>query len=38
MEIKEILRLAKEAASGKDDFENGAVGSHGYGFVFLKIS
>ncbi len=34
--IKEILQLAKDAASGKDNFEKGAVGYNRYGFVFRE--
>ncbi len=33
-QITKIIELAKEAANGKDNFKEGAVGSNGYGFVF----
>jgi len=41
MEVKlehifEIIELAKEAAGGKDNVKEGAVGSNGYGFVFRE--
>ena len=34
MEIESLLRLVSEAADGKDDFKEGAIGFNGYGFVF----
>ena len=34
MRIEQIIKLVTEAAEGKDDFKEGAVGSNGYGFVF----
>ncbi len=37
MEIDQIIKLAKQAAKGKDNFKEGAVGSNGYGFVFKDL-
>ncbi|MFX1568947.1 MAG: hypothetical protein ACFFCV_11345 [Promethearchaeota archaeon] len=34
MRIEYIIKLAKEAMNGTDNFKEGAVGSNGYGFVF----
>ena len=34
MRIKQVIKLATDAANGKDNFKYGAVGSNGYGFVF----
>ncbi len=34
MNIHELIKLIDKAAEGIDDFEKGAVGSNGYGFVF----
>ncbi len=34
MEIESLLKLVSEAADGKDDFKEGAIGFNGYGFVF----
>ena len=34
MRIELIIKFATEAAEGKDNFREGAVGSNGYGFVF----
>ncbi|MFX1479949.1 MAG: hypothetical protein ACFFCI_17665 [Promethearchaeota archaeon] len=36
--MDKILLLAQEAAKGKDNFKEGAVGSNGYGFVFKNLS
>lgn len=38
MRIKQVIRLATDAANGKDNFKKGAVGSNGYGFVFRDDS
>ncbi len=37
MIIKQIIKFATEAAEGKDNFEEGAVGYNGYGFVFKDL-
>jgi len=37
MKINEVLCLAQQAAEGKDNFKEGAVGSNGYGFVFKDL-
>jgi len=34
LEIENLLKLVSEAADGKDDFKEGAIGFNGYGFVF----
>jgi len=34
LEIESLLKLVSEAADGKDDFKEGAIGYNGYGFVF----
>jgi hypothetical protein len=34
LEIGNLLKLVSEAADGKDDFKEGAIGFNGYGFVF----
>ena len=34
LEIESLLKLVSEAADGKDDFKEGAIGFNGYGFVF----
>ncbi len=38
MSIKEILCLGKQAAGGKDNLTEGAVGFAGFGFVFWDLS
>lgn len=38
MNITELVNLVSEASNGKDDFEKGAVGSNGYGFVFIDLN
>lgn len=38
MNISDLVSLISEAAYGKDDFEKGAVGSNGYGFVFKDLN
>lgn len=37
LEIEDLLRLVSEAADGKDNFKEGAIGFNGYGFVFKKL-
>jgi len=34
LKIEDLLKLASEAADGKDNFKEGAIGYNGYGFVF----
>ena len=34
MRIEQLIEIATKTAKGKDNFEEGAVGSNGYGFVF----
>ena len=34
LSIKYLIKLISETAEGKDNFEEGAVGANGYGFVF----
>ena len=34
MKIERLLKLVSEAANGKDNFKEGAIGFNGYGFVF----
>jgi len=34
MRIKQLVQLVTDAAGGKDNFKEGAVGSNGYSFVF----
>jgi len=38
MRIEQVIKLATDAANGKDNFKKGAVGSNGYGFVFKDKS
>ncbi len=38
MNFSKLLQLVSEAAEGKDNIEEGAVGSCGYGFVFRDIN
>ena len=37
LEIEDLLKLVSEAADGKDNFKEGAIGFNGYGFVFKKL-
>jgi len=38
MKIKEIIDLISNAGKGKSNFNKGAVGSNGFGFVFRNVS
>jgi len=38
MNITKLVSLVSKASNGKDDFEKGAVGSNGYGFVFIDLN
>ena len=38
MRIEQIIKLVTEAAEGKDNIKEGAVGSNGYGFVFKDLN
>jgi len=37
MRIKQLIQLITDAAEGKDNFKEGALGSNGYGFVFRDL-
>ncbi len=37
MRIEQIIKLATDAAGGKDNFKEGAVGLNGYGFVLRDL-
>ncbi len=38
MRIEQIIKLVTEAAEGKDNFKEGAVGTNNYGFVFKDLN
>lgn len=38
MRIEQLIQLVTDAAGGKDNFKEGAVGSNGYGFVFKDLN
>ena len=38
MRIEQIIKLATDAAEGKDNFKEGVVGSNGYDFVFKDLN
>jgi len=37
MDIKKLIHLVSDASKGEDNIEKGAVGYHGYGFVFQDL-
>jgi hypothetical protein len=38
MRIEQIIKIVTDAAEGKDNIKEGAVGSNGYGFVFKDLN
>ena len=37
LKVNHLIKLVSEAADGKDNFKEGAVGSNGYGFIFKNF-